>query len=197
MPFVAIPLTCKLELNGVCDSQQVVNVLHYKFVGAQTGATLGTFITNWLSAHKTQWLAVHGTNYRLDNIVCTDISSPSGASVTTAVPGPTNVGTIAGSPLPNNVALAVSWRTGLAGRRNRGRSFIGGLTANAASADLAASTFVTDLATLATSLISTSFAGGFDFGVTSKLDVATKIITGFVIEAILDSMRRRLPTRGS
>jgi len=198
MPFVAIPLTVKLVIHGRCDNQDVVNILHYKYVGtAPTGAQLTAFMSAWLTAHATQWYAVHGTNYSLNSLEATDLASSSGAFAVANVNGPGNTGIITGVALPNNVAIAVSWRTGLTGRRNRGRTFIGGLMSNAISGDTTQSAFAVSLANLAAALISQTFTGGFDFGVTSYKDVATKIITGFVLETILDSMRTRLPTRGS
>jgi hypothetical protein len=46
-------------------------------------------------------------------------------------PSPAIVGTQTANPLPNDVALVVSWKTALAGKSYRGRTYIGGLTQNA------------------------------------------------------------------
>lgn len=197
MAGVAVPSTCKLELIGSVDSQEVVNVLHYKYTGAsQTGAQLDAFITAWRTAHMAQWLAVHGSGYVLNTIIATDISSLTGATATQFLTTG-NVGTGGAACPPNNVAIAVSWRTGLVGRRNRGRTFLGGLSSNQFSGDVVTGGGVSAIGTLATALIAQTFTGGYDFGVTSLKDVLTKVITGAILETILDSQRRRLPGRGS
>src|SRR3954449_11091714 len=132
MPFVAIPSTLKLLIRGVSDNQPVYNVLHYKYTGtAPASAAIITFLNSWLTAHQVQWLACHGPNYTLVGLDGTDISTPTGGFGTVTVAGPSNVGTMTGGAVPNNVALAVSWRTGFVGRRNRGRTFIGGLSTSA------------------------------------------------------------------
>lgn len=197
VPFVAIPSTVKLAIVGTAESQQIVSVLHYKYVGtAPTSAALTVFINAWLGLHKTSWLACMGVQYTMQHVDCTDLSVSSGNFATVVVGGPSNVGTGGGSALPGNVALALSWRTGVAGRRNRGRTFFGPLSDNQVDNSIATSAFLTALTTLASQLISQTYSGGFDFAVASYADHAAKIITGVVIEAITDSMRRRLPGRG-
>jgi hypothetical protein len=197
MPFHAIPLTVKFVIEGQADGQDVINVLHYKYVGAApTAVALDAFITSWKTAHLAQWLACHSSGYLILGFECTDIASAAGARATQAL-STGNVGTVGSPLLPNNVALAVSWRTGLAGRTNRGRTFMGGLPASGYNNDAITGSLLTALSTLAAALISQTFTGGFDFAVASFKDSLAKVITGFIMETVIDSMRRRLPGRGN
>lgn len=197
MPFVAIPSTVKLVIQGTAEATACLNILHYKYTGAAPASTaLNTFVNAWLSAHKTQWLACHGAHYTLQAVTATDLSVGSGATYSQPVAGPSNVGTATGIPFPNNVALAVSLKTGLSGRRNRGRVFMGGLTDNQADGSIATGAFQTQLTTLFTALVLQVFTGGFDLAIASYKDAAAKVVTSFVIDTIMDSMRRRLPGRG-
>lgn len=196
MAGVAVPSTMKLVINGVSDAQAIVNVLHYKYTGVSvTTASLDAFITAWRAAHLAQWLAVHGSGYVLQSFVATDISTLTGQTAAqTLVTG--NVGT-GGSPnVPNNVALALSWRTANVGRTNRGRTYLGGLPVGHIVQDSPDSTLISAVATLMAALISQTFTGGYDFSVTSVKEALSKVITAAVLDTILDSMRRRLPGRG-
>jgi len=196
MAFHAIPLCAKLEIIGQADGQQVVNILHYKYTApAPTAASLLTWIAAWRTAHETQWLACHSSGYTLLAYIATDIATVAGATATVNVAA--TVGTIASALQPNNVALAISWRTGASGRTNRGRTYMGGLPLNGVVNDAVVGSLVTALTNLAGALISQTFTGGFDFAVGSFKDSLAKIITGFILETITDSMRRRLPTRGN
>lgn len=196
MAGVAIPSTMKLVLNGVVDQQAVVNVLHYKYTGASvTQASLDSFITAWRAAHLSQWLALHGSGYVLQSIVATDISSLTGATTSqTLVTG--NVGTGGSVCPPNNVALAISWRTANVGRRNRGRTYVGGLPSGHINADTIDSTLITSMGTFIAAMIAQTFTGGYDFAIASVADTLSKVVTSAVLDVILDSMRRRLPGRG-
>lgn len=196
MPFDPIPSCVKLELVGSSDNQDVVNVLHYKYPGsAPNSSTLLTFVDAWRTAHQANYMALHGAGYTFTEIKATDIAAPGGAFAVRAIT-PGTVGTSGAQMLPNNVAIAISWRTGLTGRSNRGRSFIGGLHSGDVANNTASGPFLADLTAFATQLVATLITG-YDFGVASHKDNAIKIVTGFILEAIMDSMRRRLPQRGT
>jgi len=197
MALVVIPSTVKLALNGVCYGQQVVNILHYKYTGSSpNSSTLLTFINAWLTAHLTQWNNVHSNEYLLRELVATDIGIANGAQATLALSSG-NVGSIGTQAFPNNVAVAISWRTSLSGRRNRGRSFMGGIPGSAVDNDQVQASFLSALSILAIALIGQTFTGGYDLAVGSRSDLLAKVVTGFVLEALSDSMRTRLSGRGS
>jgi hypothetical protein len=68
---------------------------------------------------------------------------------------------------PLQLAAVVSWRTALAGRAYRGRSFLGPLTASAVSGSALAAGFVSGVNAAATVLVA-SASGTFKFVVVSK-----------------------------
>lgn len=98
---------------------------------------------------------------------------------------------------PFNVTSTISWRTGLAGRKFRGRNYVVGLCENNTNEDdtvssdtvialsAAAQNLLTRAATLAANLVVFHLAN----------NTFTPVIS-YVIENIIDSQRRRLPGRG-
>jgi len=197
MPAVVMPSTVRLALNGTCFGQQVVNVLHYRYTSsAPNTSTLSAFCAAWLSAHSGQWANCHSNEYSLRELVATDIGVVGGAQATFPLSPPT-VGAVVAEAFPNNVAIAISWRTANTGRKNRGRSFIGGLPVNFINNDTVSGSALSVLSALATALIAQTFTGGYDLAVGSRVDQAARIVTGFVLEALADSMRTRLSGRGN
>jgi len=199
MPFHPVAATVKFLINGLSDGQAVNNVLHYKYTGtAPTAAQLTSLLTVWQSNFQTEWLAVHGANYSLQSLQATDIATATGATASIPVIGPGNTGTFtAGAALPNNSALAVTLRTGLSGRRNRGRTFLGGLNVNQIVTDTASSGFQSVINTLFTHLIALTVNSVFDLAVASLINATSQLITGYTLNTTADSMRRRLPGRGA
>jgi len=197
MPAVVIPNTAKLAVNGVCFGQQVVNVLHYKYTSSTpNSSTLLAFANAWWTQHGAQWRACHSDEYLVRELVVTDIGIANGAQA--VLPFSTNnAGTATGQANPNNVAVAISWRTALTGRTNRGRSFMGGIAASSIDNDIVAPGLLSAMAALAISLIGATFTGGYDLSVASRKELVAKAVTGFVMEALADSMRNRLTGRGS
>jgi hypothetical protein len=98
---------------------------------------------------------------------------------------------------PANVTSTISWRTGLAGRKYRGRIYIPPITEASTNADdTIGSTTVTALAAAASDLLTKLATAALELVVFhGETSTFTKVIT-FVIENILDSQRRRLPGRG-
>jgi len=191
--------TIKLVIHAVCDGTDNNNILHYKYTGAApNAATLVSFLAAWSTAFLTEWLAAHSAQYALQSITATDIATAGGATAVQNYIGPGNTGTNTGGvALPNNVALAISLRTGLTGRSNRGRFYLGGLNTGEIANEVAQSAFQSAINTLVTHLISLTVSGIFDLAVTSLLHATSQIITGYVLDTTADSMRRRLPGRGN
>jgi hypothetical protein len=98
---------------------------------------------------------------------------------------------------PANVTAAISWRTGLAGRKQRGRFYaLGTPTGGVTSTDLLTSAFEAAYALVGANLIGRLFTGFFDLVIAHRSSSTfTKVLT-CVVEGIIDSQRRRLPGRG-
>jgi len=133
-----------------------------------------------------------------------DLTVAGGAEVDNTV----SVGVTGGDPgasMPGNVALAVSFRTGLAGRSNRGRNYIPGVPRPWVAGNTVAGVWAGYLTTAYDSLITELVASEFTWVVVSRftagavraLGVTNPIINSLVTDLAVDSMRRRLQGRGS
>jgi hypothetical protein len=110
---------------------------------------------------------------------------------------PPIAGSQSGTSEAGNVTATISTRTGLAGRKFRGRMFVPGIAEVYANPDdTATSAFVAALAGAAVAFVGTAWHGGYQPAVWHfATNTATPIISA-VISNILDSQRRRLPGRG-
>lgn len=106
-------------------------------------------------------------------------------------------GSQGGAPLPGNVTVTQSWRTGLAGRKYRGRAYVPGLTEpQVADDDRVVSATVVQLAAAALQLILDMVASSWSLAIFHKIDNTFTNVTSSIVENLVDSMRRRLPGRG-
>jgi hypothetical protein len=133
----------QLSLLGSAEGQQIVNVYHFQATVAgealmisdsvaQTMAT--TLATDWLTACKVQWLQNHPAGYSLNQVTAQVLERPGNVDhrlvatiTTTGLPSP---GTMPNStPIDDLTTCAViRWRTPIAGRSHRGRTYIGPVT---------------------------------------------------------------------
>lgn len=112
---------------------------------------------------------------------------------------PEVAGTLANPTAPGNATVTVSERANLAGRKYRGRLYWPGLpSANINSDDTVNAGIVALLATFATNFLATfnSGAGTGSLSIFHRNTNTYHAVVSIVLEAILDSMRRRLPGRG-
>jgi hypothetical protein len=178
------------------DTRQEINVLHFEKSAWTAGdlfALANALLTWWSTYYKPTvgpWVQLVQISVRLYDPAA-PISFDLGVS-------PAVVGTGSGNELPANVTSTVSWRSGLAGRRFRGRIYHAGhSTSEVTTTDTITGTKVTALANLANHLITDIFnAVAASLVVWHKDTNLYTQVLGFVIENILDSQRRRLPGRG-
>jgi hypothetical protein len=194
------PAVAKISLVGNRDTREWVNTYHvYKTAGSMDGGDLHNLCIaffNWYNTFvKPQLLP----SIVLDIIEARklDPSNPLAEDFTTGLP---LVGSNAETTTNEaaNVTLATSWRTGLAGRKYRGRNYFPAIREDAVTPDDRINTaMVTALTGIAAQyLLAIAGAGSFEPVVFHKFDNSVTAITQFVIDAILDSQRRRLPGRG-
>jgi len=108
-------------------------------------------------------------------------------------------GFLAGDPSPGNVAAGVRWKTGVRGRKFRGRNNFFGITDNYATGSMLTSPYLIELALLASQIL--LFAGGSSVSadpvVASRVgQFLTQALT-FTIDHLVDSQRTRLLQRGN
>jgi hypothetical protein len=192
------PQVAKITFVGHRDTRQWVNVFHaYK----ASGPVLRIDLINLANAYKAAWDASYKgsmtTNIVLDQIQCRKLDplDPQAYDSTTGLP---SGGTVASPCEAANVTLTISWRTGLAGRKYRGRNYIAGVAeAFVTALDAITPAFLSAVSSVADYLFNAPLVAGglvpcvFHLGP----DTVTQI-QSYVIEAIIDSQRRRLPGRG-
>jgi hypothetical protein len=134
----------------------------------------------------------------------TDLSTQTSPTVTVTTGLPIT-GTNTSDPLPNHVALCVSFRTNGRGRSARGRNYVSGFGEDAASGNTFSGTIANPIAQGYAALInSATYTLDWEWVVYSRYengDPRTEALIAPVDNVVLtdlvvDSQRRRLPGRG-
>jgi len=110
---------------------------------------------------------------------------------------PPNPGLGATAPDTGATTQTMSWRTGLAGRKFRGRNYaVGLMEADVANDDSVTSVRTATLAAAAGSLLSRLIISGVQLAIFHKIDNTATAVLTTVVENLVDSQRRRLANRG-
>src|SRR5215467_12594453 len=123
LPFV--PLTYKIVLTGTSNGTNWANIFH-----AEGTATPGSIpdLTTLAASINTLWGTTLGSHRsslcHLTQVVIQDISSETGSA---GVNTTSNPGTVAGTPLPANVAHVVSWKIARRYRGGHPRTYLPGV----------------------------------------------------------------------
>ena len=94
--------------------------------------------------------------------------------------------------LPPQLAAVISWRTGEAGRRKRGRTYLGPLTTTAVTGAALNGTFADQVTQRANTIVGTPVAAGFAFCVHSPTADDTTTITSGFCDTQVDTLRSRV-----
>jgi len=211
MPFVPVANTVMVEIRYLLDLQHIENTLYFESAGAPTPAT----ITQLINAVEGWWIAnlkpLIPTAVTLVEFVGTDLTTASGPQVTLPPVGP-QAGSVADPVLPNNVTIAISFRTGLRGRSFRGRNYHPALWETGVISNTLQNTIVAAIQAAYNALIvdAAVIAAGFTWVVVSRFSgvdangdpipraagVTTPVLSALIVDPTIDSMRRRLPGRG-
>jgi hypothetical protein len=202
MPAYDVPGLMRLEMHYLFQNEHCMNTFWLKSNLNETSATLeqeiaGTFVNWWVSEIKP---LVTG-QLQLYEVVVKELR-PDGIAILYTEDLPAS-GSKTEEALPNNVALAVHWGTGLVGRSRHGRTFHMGMTIDQVTnnhCDIASDIQTAydglrttlDNITLNVEFSVVSFVSG---GFWRQQPLVTPI-SGVAVESTLDSQRRRLPGRG-
>jgi hypothetical protein len=205
MAFVPATDVVQANLRFTLLDQQIENTLYFGFdnggVQPSDMQTLGTDLISW-------W----GTNvgpHVLDDLVMrevylTDLTTQTAPTVT-VVPGNNTTGDGTADPLPNNVALCVSFRTEGRGRSARGRNYVSGFGENAVSGNAFTNTISNGVRDAYEELLdATTYTAAWTWVVLSRFEDGQPRSAGLVqpvtavvlTDITVDSQRRRLPGRG-
>lgn len=131
----------EVSIIGVALGQQIINVFTFEMSGAlellQTGdltrqAACQSLTDDWITNLKTTWLATHTPDYRIDMVRGQVMEvknyfrrrlSPTERAQTTS-----NVGTATGTAEELGASAVVKWRSTVAGKSHRGRTYLGPLS---------------------------------------------------------------------
>jgi len=190
------PLVVKAALIFKRDTRTFVNTLHFSdstgWDSTKMQALAADLVDWWHTSYRTA-MGVAVTLVQVQ-VRLLDPANPLAVDYTIGLP---EGGAIIEGLEAANVTSTMSWRTGLAGRKYRGRIYVPAITEGQTNQDdTLTSTMAARLATVATYFL-THLIAGTRFPTIFHLgpDTFTNITT-FVIENILDSQRRRLPGRG-
>jgi len=204
MPFQPAPDIAKVVMTFSQGGQVAQNIYHVHTSNTWTEETLqdlAQLFYNWWDDHIQP---ICSTAVSLESIVVRDLSEEFGTEVTDTGSYPLP-GLLDSPVLPFNSTPVISWRTGLAGRSTRGRTYHVGLSEAQASGGLLETAAQTALLAaydaLRTDIIADSepwtlrVLSRVQGGTTLPEAIGYEILSTIVDEA-LDSQRRRLPGRG-
>jgi hypothetical protein len=198
MPPPNNPHTARVALNVLRDTRHFQNTFH---VARTDDAVLNVADLGNINAAVKAWFdALYRTAFKAtivgQNVISTkqDPSDPQQASLNITTVG--NYGT--GTDEPADVTAAVSWRTGLAGRKFRGRFYDFEVPSDAhTTADVMTGSYISTLASVAQGLLAQLASAGFKLVIFHKADNTYTAVIGFIVDQLLDSMRKRLAGRGT
>lgn len=190
------PLCVRVAVIMAHDTRQVVNTFHVE--KATTWAL--TDLVALANAVQTWW----NTYYKLMVPAVFSLTQIQVRVLNPAIPlafdlnvSPPIAGTRGGNSEAGNVSLSMSERTGLAGRKFRGRMYLGGVSETDANAnDTVTSALVTLAANAMANLIAGALPANQFLTLFHRQSNSFTDVISYVIENVIDSQRRRLPGRG-
>lgn len=203
MAFQAVPETAEVDIRGRLFGQKIESTLYFTHDGGWTDgdlADVAAMVRGWFFANVLPHMS---QDYTFQEVFAQDLSSVTGHSATdVAMTG--TAGGIAQAGMPGNVALAVSFRTGLAGRSYRGRNYVSGLAEGQVVGNSVDAGEANNFATAYNTLIAEAVSSDFTWVVVSRVTagviravgVTNPVITAVLTDFLVDSMRRRLTGRG-
>lgn len=205
MAFQAVPNAAQVRLEARLDGELCITNLGFGLItpATVTALMLQTLVDGVVSAFVPEWLSALPEKYIMNQVSGRVLDVQDGPQVEESVAGLTGI--LAGAILPNNCSLAVSFRTGLAGRTNRGRIFWPSFLESEVTDQRVLSAKQTNiLDTLGQFVGNAAVATGWTWAVISRKELvpdgpgrAVPITSVVLNDDVIDSMRRRLPGRGA
>jgi len=205
MTFIPVPDVAHIRIEGRVDSQQTINDLYFRHTTGPMAATdlnaLAFAIATWNGNSYAPLLNEAWTGVQ---VAGRDLTSVNSFVSSQGITG--QAGGVTGEAAPNNCSMAVSFRTAVSGRSNRGRNYVPVLTNSQVSENLIDSSWAQDIVNAYSELL---FGGGalpagwvwvvvsrFTGGLPRTVGTFNEIFSVLVTDLIVDSMRTRLPGRG-
>lgn len=203
MAFIPTVNCLRSAVEGLYSGQQWVNTLWFGLADSPSVvdiAAVNTALADWWDVSMQP---ITNAACSLTKITTTDQSSstaPSGVLTLT----PALAGTASGSSIATNVACVIGFKTIGRGRSARGRNYVTGQDVNALSGATAfTSTYTNALAAAYVAMHDALATLGYQHVVVSfQLDLVPRsagfkqLVTGYSVDPLIDSQRRRLAGRG-
>ena len=202
MPDRFLGKTLEITLHATQESSARAYVWHFHYdrLLPPSPTECVEVATNFWAAIQSSWNGLHSTTVNAYDVTCKDISFAGGAIGIYYIPQP-HPGAYTGTAAPANVAGVISWRTGVASRSGRGRTYICGVSQTAVTGSLFVSTWLTAAAVFATVVAAFTNSGGsltpLRFHIVSFTHEFSNPVSSFIVDNFVDSQRRRLIGRGS
>lgn len=205
MAFQPVGNGAELVIKALNQGEECVTTFGALGIVNYSNTQLANFVADAALAWQTYILPILPSSYVAYEVIGTGLRTATDFTTTVSYGGGA-AGTRAGTPLPNNVSLAIARKAGVTGRSNRGRIFWPAFIETDVSANAVNSTFVsTMISALTTFQADAEVSGNFTLGVISRYTGGSLRVSGVVIptnswsvtDNTVDSQRRRLPNRGS
>lgn len=200
MPFIPAADTVRVAINYLSETlESATNVLHFRNDIPSINTTQVTALLTALKAWQAaSWAPIASADWQTDFYEVRDLTTPDGAIWTDVETIP---GTVNSPSLPAQNTIAVSLRSGFAGRSRRGRLFHVGLPEDRVIGSRItvghASELVTAYQALVTALSSTDWEWVVASFVSNKVPRATALLTPItdviLTDTVVDSMDSRKP----
>jgi len=190
----------QLNLIGTINGQTIENTFSYRSNPPVVSLTdLAAFVNQWridvtpllVSFMSTAYtfVSIHAVTKHKDYAnISYDYNYAAGTT-----------GGVTGDFTPNNAALVISWRTGAIGRSFRGRSFMGAIAESLTIGSSVVSAYLTQAVAFAARNITGWTVNSIFYNavVASRAKTVLTVIVSAIIDAAIDSQRRRLIGRGN
>lgn len=204
MAFQAVPNTIEVDVRGTLFGQLIENTLYVRMAAAPTAgdvADAAAAIRGWWFA---EMMPILSSDYFFRETFAKDLTVSGGAEQHD-IAGAGTAGSFGVAALPGNVTMAVAFKTGLAGRSNRGRNYIPCLAESQVTGNTISAGTVTAFQDAYNALLTELAASDFTWVIVSRVadhvvravGVTNPVITALITDIFVDSMRRRLTGRGN
>lgn len=154
---MALNSVYRVRTRGTFRGQRVEFGVHVQNV--TTARPPEDLAASWAATAVPLIKAAISSAVNLDEIVVSDTDRDGDESVELPLTQP-NPGALAGDALPNQNAVVIGWRTGLKGRRRRGRMYLPGITESGNTDGVLVGSQLTAVQALAQGLVNAYGAGG-------------------------------------
>lgn len=193
---MAIGTTYRLSLVGEIEGTLHVNTYHFRQRDDTPGVTpSAALINSWRSLMEDVYRGLFPNAWHhLAYNVWIAKGSPENLSVATDFYGRRSTG---GELLPLQCAAVVTWLTGIAGRRFRGRSYFGCLGVDNVDSQNLSAIYLSALDLFAYRMVNLfKPSTAFDPVCYSKVNGTTSLITGYTVRSGVYTQRRRTKAYG-